>query len=475
MKDLEWLRTGAQPRFDPNFRDCDGLSAFDVSQFRASEADRALSEAMRLSLVKRAKSPTCSKKPTRERDLSTYEPIVEIEATPDVFEATANGAGLFTVIQHREWSDEYRIRTRVETSLSTPPVRSGPLVSNFLTSAAARKITESCYFMAEKHKGFKTFVTGTFKPETRAAIAAGETTIQREVSRTMDALQKMYLRGWQGTDGEKHAGHDSTLKYCWVVEIPKNEQGEENPHVHFMVDWRVKKKHFTEWAARIESIWGHGYFHLEKIKDPLCAGAYMAKAAGYLTKGKQEDQGRVKGNRYGISKNARAPGWFTIQETELNVMGKLIAEMNEMMMAKYGQTYGAREHLKRELENCPKSDKKRRLKIGRSLQKLRTKINNIQIVASKYQIILKGKKAFSWFIGWAMGAGWKPNNRPNTIWLDRFNKRLQARRDRRQIETHRWSDIEFMQALKGYAQHITGNQAETCPDDWAQYEGMDYA
>ena len=87
--------------------------------------------------------------------------------------------------------------------------------------------------------------------------------------------------------------------------MPKNDDGEDNPHIHLLMDWRADRKHFAGWAKRIESIWGNGAFHLERIKDPTAAGAYMAKAAGYMTKAAgDDDQGEVRGNRYAISSAA---------------------------------------------------------------------------------------------------------------------------------------------------------------------------
>lgn len=441
-----------------NFTYADGVTSRQLFDLQ-SQGKKALSEAERISLVKASKSPTRAKPATCERDLSIYEPIVELESLKPVFEANSIGPGRYTVIQYREWSDEYRILTRVETSLTAPPLNDGPRYSDMLTTRGARKITESCYYMATCHGGYKTFVTGTFSQSVREKIAAGRTTIQREVSRTMDSLQKMYQRGWITTDGRRVAGSDKPLAYCWVVEIPKNENGEENPHVHMMVDWRVDQKLFGEWAARIESIWGNGYFHLEKIRDPLCAGAYMAKAAGYMTKGaKQDDQGTVRGNRYGISNPARAPGWYTTTESELGIMGRLITDMNERCQAKYGNLYSSRSQLKKSLENCPKKHKAARRAIGKKLQDVREKINRIPIIASKYQLIFKGSLALYSFLGWAVGAGWSATKRPTSRWLEMFDRKLARIRENRIIRSMRWTDSEWSNAVNDYQQYECFNQ-----------------
>jgi hypothetical protein len=398
------------------------------------------------------------------------QPSSEIEALIPVFEAETKGAGLFTVIQYREWSNEYRIRTRVETSLTKPPISDGPRISKMLSSRAARKITESCYYMAAKHGGFKTFVTGTFSLEVRLKIKNGETTIQREVSRTMNSMQKMYQRGWTDTNGVRIEGASKPLSYCWVVEIPLNAEGEENPHVHMMLDWRVAQTQFADWSARIESIWGNGYFHLEKIKDPLCAGAYMAKAAGYMTKGaNQDDQGTVKGNRYGISKTARAPGWYTVSESELGVMGKLISELHEICLLKYERLYIARNHLKKSLERCPKKQKHIRQSIGKNLQTVREKINAIPIVSSQYQLIFKGSDSFHWFLGWAIAAGWNACNRPASRWLELFNKKIRYRRNQRAAKRLKWTDHEWTYAVEDYEHYQHFEEIEPPLDDYSNY------
>ncbi|PCI43993.1 MAG: hypothetical protein COB41_05505, partial [Proteobacteria bacterium] len=263
--------------------------------------------------------------------------------------------GSCTVIEYRDWCDQYRIRTRVNTEMSiSPPLNDGERASLMLSDRGARKIAESCEYMSMKYQGYKTFATGTFTEEVREKIAKNETTVQREATRTMDGMVKMYQRGWEYKVGgrvEKLSGHTSgnrpdKLRYCWVVEIPQNQNGEDNPHIHMLIDWRVEPKHFKAWSRRIESIWGNGYFHLEKILNADAAGAYMAKAAGYITKAHgQADQGKVIGNRYAISCSARAPEWVTLSVHELGVMGRLIRETYDSIQHKYSQDFYQRKKL----------------------------------------------------------------------------------------------------------------------------------
>ncbi|MEX2490012.1 MAG: hypothetical protein WD356_10860 [Pseudomonadales bacterium] len=306
-----------------------------------------------------------------------------------------------------------------------------------------------------KHKGgFQTFVTGTFTTDVRGRIANGETTIQREVSRTMDGLQKMYQRGWTREQGERVEGHEGSLAYCWVVEVPKNEQGEDNPHVHIMMNWKVPYEQFEEWSGRIEGIWGNGYFHLDKIKDPLCAGSYMAKAAGYMCKAAgQDDQGRVKGNRYGISKNARAPGWYTVTEAELGIMGQLIAEVHQRMLEKHGRLFRERLSLKTALERTPKDRSETRARIGKKLEHTRQQIASLPIHSGKYHLIFRTSDALHRFLGWAVGAGWKAAGRPISRYFAEFRRRFKARRVARELGRLSWSDTEWRSALDSYSQY----------------------
>lgn len=332
-------------------------------------------------------------------------------------------AGCSTVIEFREWADEWRVRTQVEaTSGTLPPSKEGPRISELLSGRGAKKIAESCEYMSLKKGGFKTFVTGTFNEETRKKIELGETTIQREVSRCMDALQKMYQRGWTKENGENVSGHSEGLDYCWVVEIPVNESGENNPHVHMLLGWSVPYRHFAEWAARIERIWGNGYFHLEKIKDCTCAGAYMAKAAGYLTKAQGDDgQGLVRGNRYGISKTARAPDWVTIGKAQLHSMGQIIADVYDHLTMVHGPKYKLRKHLNEQLALVPKTAKWTREQIGKKLEAVRTELKKIPIRCNKYQIILKGQTIAGLFFTWAKGEkvsrpDWLPDLPKDLAW-----------------------------------------------------------
>ena len=357
-------------KLNPNFVFPDGLTKRELDHIRKN-AKPALSEAERYSLVKTSKSPTRRSKHA-QRDYSIFEPVVEIELGTSTHEFESKGPGRYTVIQHRPWSDEYRVRTQVETTSSNPPLNYGYRTSKKLSARGARKITDSCYYMAKCKGGYQTFVTGTFSARARELIEKGQTSIQKETSRTMDTLQKIFGRGWTTSNGIRVPGHDESLPYCWVVEIPKNESGEQNPHIHMLLGWSVPFEIFGEWCKKIETVWGNGYFHLEKIRNPTCAGAYMSKAAGYLTKANnQESQGVVKGNRYGISKISRAPEWKTIERRELGIMGQLITEMHNTNTLVYGYLFEDRNRLKKALLDSKRTGKSNQYAIGSKLENVR--------------------------------------------------------------------------------------------------------
>jgi hypothetical protein len=163
----------------------------------------------------------------------------------------------------------------------------------------------------------------------------------------------------------------------------------------------------------------------------------MAKAAGYLTKAQGvSDQGEIRGNRYGISSDARAPLWALVGRYELGIMGHLIADVYDFFGFKYGPKFKARKklngalggakakaaYMKKEGVSQSPGDLKRRAKIGQKLQKVRAEINELPAVSSKYQLVIRGKAAFDVFWGWATkaeipsGCAWLPNVSKQETW-----------------------------------------------------------
>ncbi|CAE6902043.1 hypothetical protein ACOMICROBIO_EPCKBFOG_01458 [Vibrio sp. B1FLJ16] len=138
---------------------------------------------------------------------------------------------------------------------------------------------------------------------------------------------------WKDDDDIKHEKeiHGATAKpfdfhYIWVAESPANEDGEPNPHVHVLLNWRIEPHHFAGWAQRIEQLWGNGMAHLEKIKFSEAAAGYLIKAVGYAAKGDNADQGLIKGNRYNIARCSRAPDWDVLASFDVDNMTGIIKE-----------------------------------------------------------------------------------------------------------------------------------------------------
>lgn len=389
-------------------------------------------------------------------------PALEIDKIPEPGKITCTGSK--AIIEHRAWCDEYRIRTKTELANSSkPPEQSGKRTTKTLSLSGARAISDACYYVAsDKNRGgFSTFLTLTLDDPARKRVASGETTVQNEMSRFFDAIQKTYQRGWVHTFENKNnveckkgasqqgveyrcEGHEDKLDYVWVVENPKNEDGEDNPHAHIMLRWRVPFSHFGAWAERIESIWGQGFAKLEKIKEPEKAGSYIAKAAGYMTKGSASDQGEVRGNRYGMSKTARAPEWEVYGIYENGIMGSLVSDVYDHFMCEHGTKIQKRNFLKEKLDALPKSEsnKKERAKIGAALETIRGQLNNNEVPhrPSKYQLVIKGQVHFKDFILWAQdqlhlqstpkwlpkieGVPWRGNEKPDGPWFAEYKKRI---------------------------------------------------
>ena len=90
----------------------------------------------------------------------------------------------------------------------------------------------------------------------------------------------------------------SPLVYIWVAENVRNE----NPHLHLLTSYQVPRSEFGAFASHVESLWGHGFAKIERVRKPAEAGRYMMKTPAYTMKGAEDDQGTVIGNRYGISR-----------------------------------------------------------------------------------------------------------------------------------------------------------------------------
>lgn len=247
-------------------------------------------------------------------------------------------------LMHRPWSEQIKMQMIYQPRPSdAPSANDGERYTDKLTSRAVRQIFESGAYVAACHGGFKTFLTLTFDGVQRDRIFSGEITLGSEVSRFLDGAKKLFQRGFTATlrsNRDNHSQHnidecehveivkgsDAPFHYIWVAECPMNEDGEPNPHVHILLDWTVERSVFDTWAQRLESIWGHGFANLQRIKLPKAAGSYLIKAVGYAAKGGNANQGLIRGNRYNIARCSRAPKWEVLAAFDADNMAAIIKE-----------------------------------------------------------------------------------------------------------------------------------------------------
>lgn len=387
---------------------------------------------------------------------------------------------------YRDWSDEYRVSVDSVARLpEPPPVQSGERITSHLTENAARKITDAGAYVAAVKGGFKTFGTLTFDTESRERItkpvcqkvsdqAAGTycgdvqsdgqftavkfepiSTIGREASRFFDAMQKRITRGWTWEPSKaekkellnlwepvKFEGRKEKLNYIWVAENPDNT----NPHVHFLIDWGVEPEFFKGWAEQLEELWGCGFNHLERIRCSKAAAGYLLKALGYVTKGAHEidpktgelvnSQGIIKGNRYGISSEARAPDWECIAEYDANIMGQVIKQIGEQAQAAAARVKqqiidaramkdaekGKLARLKN-YNNMPERIRqrkiqhaKKRLENAENMERSAKRWRETNPYGGKYRMTFRGKRQLDSFIEFAVvQRGWMPSISPHAI------------------------------------------------------------
>ena len=240
-----------------------------------------------------------------------------------------------------------------------PPVQCGDRWTTHLSDRGKKAIESSAKYQHKLKQGYRTFLTLTFDESWRAQIEKWDQmkrgvddehrkTIGNKVTEFINTLQQRHRNGrtfkghyrragkqqkgggyyangsnfkgrvetattsdrWtpiRWREGFTLGGSGTPFQFVWVIENPTNKKGEQNPHVHVLMNWHVKLDQFHAWAMWIEKTWGKGFAKLERIKKPAAAANYMAKAANYLTKGLEGSQGPVRGNRYSVGKDARAP------------------------------------------------------------------------------------------------------------------------------------------------------------------------
>ena len=170
---------------------------------------------------------------------------------------------------------------------NVPEPCTGPRQTDHLSRRAVRQIKGAAIKAYNLGMPMRTFITFTVRQQDRAAFKSGDMVLGKEIKRTLNALNE-----WLRRRGR------SSLLYIWVAENVRDE----NPHVHMLTSYSVPRREFDAFAAHLESLWGHGFAKIERVRKPEKAGRYIMKALGYTMKGAEDDQGTVIGNRYGISR-----------------------------------------------------------------------------------------------------------------------------------------------------------------------------
>ncbi|MFK5947938.1 MAG: hypothetical protein QM500_04095 [Methylococcales bacterium] len=349
--------------------------------------------------------------------------------------------GTYAVHQYRDWSGEHRIMHKVAAPFSLPPAHSGKRVSKNLSDNAARKMADSCEYVSMKKGGYSTFLTLTFNSSTRRKIRKGKTTIQKEASRFFDSLQKVYARGWDcefdNGDFERVEGKADKLDYLWVAENPVTctdvdiktgviSDRRDNPHLHVLLRWEVDYKYFKAWSERIEKVWGNGFAHLEKLKSRKreTAAAYLMKALKYIAKAVGgSDQGVIEGNRYGISKSARAPQWETLYTFAWCKLGQLIERARFKQNQKRKPLEQMRNDLKDQLEQA--TTKQQKSAIQKALEKTREKIEKEKggIYYGRNRVLCKGHDAKDRLFNWFESMGFEWYKKPLSLYSEILRKK----------------------------------------------------
>ena len=239
--------------------------------------------------------------------------------------------------------------------------------------------------------------------------------------------------------------------YLWCAEAPSKKHGskayiwdgkeqiiecvgEQNYHAHVLMRWNVESVYFHEWAAGIEKLWGQGFVTIERIKNPKAAASYLLKALGYMVKGGAGSQGEIRGNRYNISKHARAESWENCATHEAQHMYGLIQEYMLGLEAKKERKNSMQCELKKTVgivekqKNINKKtfSEKRKQWIENLEQKLETISEKVSEVVTELNgnfarggvAKFANETAFVGFIDWAVGVrGWQLK----TAFLDSTN------------------------------------------------------
>lgn len=426
--------------------------------------------------------------------------------------------GVFGVHQYRGWSGEHRLMHKVAAPYSLPPARSGDRSTKYLTARGARQLAASCEYVSIKNGGYTTFLTLTFDTPARQRLETiitsgmcteveytkkgvspkvtwlepGErftfSTVQKELSRFFDAIQKMYVRGWNYKDDlithyvpgsgympcdpveydgvepanirrfssavmlKKVKFKPEKLQYLWVAENPASSvdlatgECKKNPHVHVLMRWTVPYCFFRAWAARIESIWRQGFANLQRLKSKKkeSAAGYLMKALQYVAKATgASDQGEIKGNRYGISESARAPQWETLYTFAWASLGSLIerARMKQNRIRKPIEQ--ERDELKQQLSQA--TDEKQKNAIQRAIERTREKLEKAKgrVYYGRNRVIMQGNEARDKVFQWFKNKGFEWFDKPLSMYTYFLEFRLKKEKERLEKMCKFWKESKW--------------------------------
>ncbi|MGV8084136.1 MAG: hypothetical protein AB2L09_10970 [Coriobacteriia bacterium] len=213
----------------------------------------------------------------------------------------------------------------------------GQRSTNRLSFRAVRQIKGAAIKANNFGMGLRTFITFTVCEEHRADFIEGRLVLGLEMKRTLNAFSE-----WLHRRGK------SRLVYIWVAE----NKNDTNPHVHLLTNYQVPRHEFDEFTQHVESLWGWGYAHAERIRKPESAGRYLMKALGYTMKGAADGQGTVIGNRYGIARSIM-PRYETVNlydckgaangltELQVQMKGAIEELCHGVWLLPYGVSFGA--------------------------------------------------------------------------------------------------------------------------------------
>jgi hypothetical protein len=275
----------------------------------------------------------------------------------------------------------------------------------------------------------------------------------------MNSAKKMYMRGWSPnykretkatssdgapytpiqffTETEKRTtarqpGHDSSeWLYIWVAEAPTNAEQKQNPHVHVLMNWTVPWPIFPQWCRKIEQLWGNGFAHAEKIRSKNAAGEYILKAINYVTKGSNaQEQGTITGNRYNISRAARAPGWEHVYSMAIAKWQRHIEK------AKHQHSQHAKKHktiianLTERLSKTNNIATKMKRKIKDAINKAKQNVKKIGFITNQFSIIFFTTEHANAWLHEAITSGATIDQRPPNASFVRELEAMTTRRAR---------------------------------------------